>query len=126
MKTIQSVTAGMLVMLMILSSAVVKAQTSSKYAEVKIKTSAQCGMCKDRIESALAYEKGVKKSVLNLEDKVVTVTYEPKKTSPDKIRQLLSKTGYDADDVQADKTAYEALPACCKKKTSGCKPGCTH
>lgn len=99
----------------------------SKYQEVKILTSAQCGMCKDRIEGAMAYEKGVKKSVLNLEDKVLTVTYDPGKTNPDKLRQSLSKIGYDADGVAADKAAYDALPACCKKKTTqpaGCKPGC--
>lgn len=99
---------------------------SSTTQEIKIKTSAQCGMCKDKIEGALAYEKGVKTSVLDLNDKVLTVTYDSKKSSPDKIRQIISKAGYDADDVAADKAAYDALPACCKKKTSqtGCKPGC--
>lgn len=104
------------------------AQTAAKSnpQELKIKTSAQCGMCKDRLEGALAYEKGVNKSVLNITDKVLTVTYNPKKTNPDKIRKVVSNAGYDADDVLADKAAYDALPACCKKKSStgGCKPGC--
>ena len=116
--------AGIMILLFVSAGSAQKAESDVK--EVKIKTSAQCGMCKDRLEGALAYEKGVKKSVLDLNDKVLTVTYDSKKTSPEKIRQVVSKTGYDADDVAADKAAYDALPACCKKKTSstGCKPGC--
>ena len=100
--------------------------STSTVQEVKIKTSAQCGMCKDRLEGAMAYEKGVKKSVLDLNDKVLTVTYDAKKTSPEKLRLLVAKTGYDADEIPADKTAYDALPPCCKKKTpaSGTTPAC--
>lgn len=88
---------------------------SGKFETVKIKTSAQCGMCKDRIEEALAFEKGVKKSELDLDTKIVTVSYKPAKTSVDKIRKAITKVGYDADDVPSDKKAYSKLPACCKK-----------
>ena len=82
---------------------------------VKIKTSAVCGMCKDRIEKNIAFEKGVSDVVLDNDTKVATVTYNPKKTNPDKIRQALSKLGYDADGVKADQNAYNDLPPCCKK-----------
>jgi periplasmic mercuric ion binding protein len=95
------------------------AQTTSK--TVKIKTTAVCGMCKDRIEKGLSYEKGIKSSDLDVKTRIVTVVYDEKKTNPDKIRTAISKTGYDADEVKADKVAYEKLPGCCK---SG-KP-CTH
>ena len=37
-----------------------------KEKEVKIKTSAICGMCKARIERNLAFEKGVKESTLDV------------------------------------------------------------
>jgi periplasmic mercuric ion binding protein len=90
------------------------AQKSTKNEVIKIKTSAQCGMCKDRIETALAYEKGIVKSDLNVDTKVLTVTYKPLKINPEKIRVLVSKIGYDADNVPADKLAYSKLPACCK------------
>jgi periplasmic mercuric ion binding protein len=128
MKTTKSMIAGIFALLFIFSSVKLMAQTETKFSEVKIKTSAVCGMCKDRIEKALAYEKGVKQSVLNLEDKVVTVTFDADKTNPDKIRLCLSKTGYDADQVAADPKAYEALPPCCKKKASqgSCQPGGNH
>lgn len=82
--------------------------------EIQIKTSAQCGMCKDRIEKALSYEKGISSSSLDLKTKVVTVVYNSKKISPDKIRLAISKVGYQADDLKADPFAYEALPPCCK------------
>ena len=87
----------------------------SKLDSVKIQTSAQCGMCKDRIEETLAFEKGVKKSELDLETKIVTVYYKSSKTNPNKIRTVLTKVGYDADDMPADQKAYQKLPACCKK-----------
>jgi mercuric ion binding protein len=87
----------------------------SKLDSVKIQTSAQCGMCKERIEETLAFEKGVKKSVLDLETKIVTVWYKSSKTNVDNIRLALTKVGYDADDQLADQKAYQKLPACCKK-----------
>jgi len=38
------------------------AQGQGKITEIKIKTSSQCEMCKERIEKTLAFEKGVKKA----------------------------------------------------------------
>ena len=86
-----------------------------KEKEIKIQTSAVCGMCKERIETNMAFEKGVKSVVLDEETKEVTIVYKTAKTDPDKLRKAISKLGYDADDVAADKEAYEKLPACCKK-----------
>jgi periplasmic mercuric ion binding protein len=82
---------------------------------VTIKTSAQCGMCKDRIEKALAYEKGVISSELSLDTKDVVVKYKESKTNPDKIREAIAKLGHDADNIAGDPKAYAKLPACCKK-----------
>lgn len=93
----------------------VKAQDVKKSDEIRIKTSAVCGMCKDRIEHDMSYAKGVKSVSLDLETKELTVNYSPKKTTPDDLRKAVSKIGYDADDVAADPKAYEKLPACCKK-----------
>jgi periplasmic mercuric ion binding protein len=84
-------------------------------AELRIKTSAQCEMCKDRIEKAMAFEKGVKNSNLDLETKILTINYKPSATNPEKIRKALAAVGYDADDVPAELKAYDALPPCCKK-----------
>ena len=99
---------------MVMTTVTIKAQTE-KMAEIKIKTSAICNMCKETIEKALAFEKGVKRSDLDVASKVVTVTYNPEKTTPEKIRLAISKAGYDADDVLADAKAYKKLDSCCKK-----------
>lgn len=115
MKKLKTIAASVLViMTMLISVQKVNAQTETT-AEIKIKTSAICEMCKETIEKNLAFEKGVKKSVLDVDTKIVTVNYNPKKTSPEKIRKAISKSGYDADDVPADPKAYKKLDDCCKK-----------
>ena len=82
---------------------------------VKIKTTAVCEMCKARIERTLGLSKGVKESNLDLKDKVVTVKYNPRKTTPEEIRATIVNTGYDADDALANQKAHDKLPNCCKK-----------
>ena len=91
------------------------AQNKKKIKEIKIQTSAVCGMCKERIESNMKFEKGITFVELDDKTKVVTLKYRVAKTNPDKIRKAISKLGYDADDVLADKKAYDKLPTCCKK-----------
>ncbi|MEI6435084.1 MAG: cation transporter [Bacteroidota bacterium] len=86
-----------------------------KVETIKIKTSAVCGQCKDRIENGLAYEKGVKDVVLDVDTKMVTIKYNTKSTSPEELRKKISKLGYDADEIPCDTVAYKKLPACCKK-----------
>jgi periplasmic mercuric ion binding protein len=89
--------------------------TKKSSEEIKIKTSAVCSMCKDRIEKGLSSEKGVKSVSVDTDTKIATVSYNPEKTDPAKIRTAISKIGYDADDVKADPVAYAKLPSCCKK-----------
>lgn len=84
-------------------------------SEVKITTSAQCDMCKKRIEDGLYTQKGVIEANLNLETKVVTIKFRDNKTTENILRNYISSIGYDADTILADKTAYDNLPGCCKK-----------
>ena len=92
------------------------AQTTTDGMEtIKIKTSAVCEMCKETLEKAMAYEKGVKESSLDVDSKILTVTYNTKKTSAEKIKLAVTKAGYDADEMPADAKAYDVLDACCKK-----------
>jgi periplasmic mercuric ion binding protein len=80
-----------------------------------ILTSAVCGMCKERIETAMAYHKGIIEAELDVKTKILSFTYNPKQTDLVTIKKLISLTGYDADEVPADPRAYEKLPPCCKK-----------
>ena len=90
-------------------------EAETKEKEIKIQTSAICGMCEERIETNMAFEKGVKSVELDDKTKIVTIVYKTSKTDPKKLREAISKLGYDADDVEADPKAYAKLPACCKK-----------
>jgi periplasmic mercuric ion binding protein len=89
------------------------AQTDVK--EVKIETSARCDMCKKRIEKAIGLEKGVKAAVLDVKSKVLTVQYRDGKTNPEALRTAVTKVGYDAGVLPADKKAHDRLPDCCQK-----------
>lgn len=79
-----------------------------------IRTSALCQDCKQRIESTLNYEKGVKYAELDLDTKIARVIFNPKKNNIIALRQALSKVGYDADEVKADPKAVLLLPKCCQ------------
>ena len=107
---------GMILGLFFLVSFTLQAGDTKKgTAEIKIKTSAVCDMCKERIEKGLIFEKGIKDVTLDVKTKIATVKYRTDKTNPETIRSMISKLGYDADEVPADTKAYENLPACCKK-----------
>ncbi|MEQ8629578.1 heavy metal-associated domain-containing protein [Ekhidna sp.] len=82
--------------------------------KVEIQTSAICEMCQYALEKDLAFEKGVKEATLNLDDKVMTVVYNPKKTDAQTIRKRITLVGYHADTLARDSIAYDNLPMCCK------------
>jgi len=54
--------------------------------------------------------------VLDEKSMTIKVTYNSKKTDLQKIKQAISKLGYDADDVKAEEVAYAGLDDCCKKQ----------
>jgi copper chaperone CopZ len=82
--------------------------------KIEIQTSAECNSCKKRIEEKLNYTKGVRFAELDVPSKVLTVSFSSKKITANDIKKIISDIGYDADDLKANKTAYEALPECCK------------
>lgn len=89
---------------------------AQKPALVSIQTNAQCGDCKDRIETALNQAKGVVYAELNMETKVVEVKYKVSKTDVATLQKVLNLAGYDADDHKADTAAQKALPLCCQPR----------
>jgi copper chaperone CopZ len=117
MKTLKKIVLLGVAAILILFIHSAKAQDSTTTV-LKIKTSAICKMCKKTIEKALANESGIIKSDLEVKSKIATVTYNPKKTTPEKIRKAIADSGYDADDVPANPKAYKKLENCCKKENS--------
>jgi cation transport ATPase len=76
-------------------------------------------MCQYTIEKDLAFEKGVKYALLDVDTKILTVAFKQKKTDPNKIRVRVTKVGYHADSLKRDPKAYEDLPNCCKDGAHG-------
>ncbi|HOY33435.1 MAG TPA: heavy metal-associated domain-containing protein [Bacteroidales bacterium] len=125
MKTKKLIIASLMLMaLMMVSTMTFSQKISKNEKEIQITTSAVCGMCKTHLEEGLAFEKGIKNVSLDLETKVLTVVYNAQKTDEARVLTLVNNLGYDANDTKANPEAYEKLPACCKKHTSGAK--CTH
>lgn len=104
-----------LLIALFLTAGLLNAGPGNDTKEVKIKTSAKCKMCKSRLERNLGLSKGVEEASLNLDDKVMTVKYNPKRTSEEKIRETIAKTGYQADDLPAVESAHDKLPKCCQR-----------
>jgi len=59
-------------------------------------TSITCNNCKKKLEENIPFEKGIKDMKVDVETKKVTVTYDPAKTDPEKIRAAIEKLGYKA------------------------------
>lgn len=80
----------------------------------QIQTSAQCGDCKERIESKLNYTKGVIFAELDLDSKKVTVKFKSSVINLLQIKEIIAKIGYDADEVKAKLEDIQKLPNCCR------------
>jgi hypothetical protein len=78
-----------------------------------VKVSGNCDMCKERIEKA-AKDEGAVKAEWNTESKLLAVSYDPSKTSLNKICRKVASVGHDNEKAKADDKAYNGLPGCCK------------
>ena len=88
--------------------------SQKKTETITIQTSAQCGDCKNRIESKLNYIKGVKFAELDLDSKKVTVKFKTALVSRKEILEAIAAVGYSADEVKAKQEDVEKLPKCCQ------------
>jgi periplasmic mercuric ion binding protein len=100
-----------MVLLTFLSINFVSAQKAEK---VVIKTSAECGDCKERIESKLNYTKGIAFAELDYETKELTIKFKSDKITLAEVKKIVSELGYDADEVKANEEEQKKLPACCQ------------
>ncbi len=91
------------------------AVAQKKVETVVYKTSAQCEMCKDRIEKELYLTRGIKKAELDNDTKQLKVTFRTRVISEAKIKEIVANLGYDVDGTERNTETYEKLPTCCKK-----------
>ena len=81
--------------------------------EINIPT-AQCNMCVANIENALNGIDGILKYKVELDTYRVKVKYNTDQLSLQSIEQLISKAGYQANNLSADVDAYNKLSMCCR------------
>ena len=85
----------------------------TRTAKISVPT-AQCMMCANNIDKALKKVDGVTEVNVDMDVKVVSVTYDAKRTDVAKLEQAITGAGYRANQAPADSTAYASLPGCCK------------
>jgi cation transport ATPase len=78
-----------------------------------IKVSGNCGMCKKHIEKA-AKDAGATTANWDKVSKLLTVSFDPAKSSNDKIETSIAGAGYDTEHKQATEEAYKKLDECCQ------------
>ncbi len=71
-----------------------------------------CGMCKSRIEDAVKTE-GATAASWDVKTKMLTVSFDPKKSSIDALSKKLASVGHDTEKYKAPDEVYAKLPGCC-------------
>jgi periplasmic mercuric ion binding protein len=91
------------------------AQTETTKPSLKtdiFKVYGKCEMCKSRIEKTLKTD-GVTTSNWVVKTNMLTVTYDPSKTSSDVLGKKLASVGHDTEKFKASDDVYTKLPGCC-------------
>lgn len=84
-----------------ISFSLISQEGNKRRQEIKIKTSAECKFCKEKIEAKLIKLKGIRKVNVDFIDHTVKVEFNSRKINADEIRAALNEMGYDADDKKA-------------------------
>jgi periplasmic mercuric ion binding protein len=116
MKTSKIFLALFLVLGIIVSTSV-SAQDKGKTVTAGPKTESfkvwgACGMCKTRIEKTVKAE-GATEASWDSKTQLVTVTYDPSKTSIDALSKKVASVGHDTEKYKAPDDVYAKLPGCC-------------
>lgn len=89
------------------------AKSEATTAEVKLPT-LQCAACVNTVETAVKQVEGVQGVRVDLDAKTAKVTFDATVTNVPALEQAIVQSGYAANDKQADSSAYQQLPSCCK------------
>lgn len=96
-----------------------QAKGQSKWHSVVIQTSGTCAHCKQKIETALNAEEGVKSVNYDLASGKVKVVFNSRKTSSKQLRDAINKAGFDADNQKVNASSGNAQ-GCGSHGNSGC------
>lgn len=93
--------------------------TSARAQKVEIRfwVDGICGMCEERIETALLNTKGVWAADWNEKTHEAVVVYNPKKTTELALHQAVAAVGHDTKKATASDAAYAKVHGCCKYRS---------
>ncbi len=118
MKTFKLLIASLMMMAFSFS---ISAQTTTE----SFKVLGECGMCKNKIESA-AKKAGASVANWDVESKELKVTYNSTSSNAAKIQKNIAKVGYDTKAYKASEEDYQKLHECCKyDRTAKSETCCT-
>ncbi len=80
--------------------------------------SIHCESCKEKIEKNIAFERGVKDLVVDVDAKTVTITYDTRKTRDEKLVEAFKKIGYEAAPKSTGSACGKKVD--CMSKESDC------
>jgi copper chaperone CopZ len=83
---------------------------NKKEKTIVFKVDMDCHGCKVKIEDNISYEKGVTDLKVNLEEKLVEITYREDKTSMEQIVKAFAKIGYKAEPADSVNGISTATP----------------
>ena len=110
----KNISAILIIVCLVGCSAIISRNVSNhSLQEINIPT-AQCSMCVARIDKALNGVDGILKYKIELKSYKVKVKYNADIISLQSIEQLISKTGYQANNLPADVETSNKLAMCCK------------
>jgi hypothetical protein len=84
----------------------------STIQEAQLKVSGNCGMCKTRIEKAVAI-KEVKYAKWNKSTKMLRIAFRTPGMTLDSLEQRIAAAGHDTEKFKAPDGVYASLPSCC-------------
>ncbi|MBK3517018.1 efflux RND transporter periplasmic adaptor subunit [Carboxylicivirga marina] len=88
-------------------------KSNNEKQHVMFNVGGNCGMCKDRIETAALTVEGVLDANWDKETKKIHINFSAPATE-DGVQKAIAKAGHDTDKYKTDDAVYEHLHSCCK------------
>jgi copper chaperone CopZ len=89
-------------------------ETNDALTHAHIAVDGNCGVCKERIESAAKAVAGVASAEWDGDEKQLHLDFDAAETSPEAISKAVAQAGFDTQYDNAPGDVYNALPECCK------------
>ena len=107
--------------MLLMAAALMLSTAEAKTVKTTFEVKGNCDMCQKRIEKAAKNVKGVTSARWNKQNGQLSLVYDNKQTSPEKVQKALADAGHDCGTFKADQKVYDKLPGCCKYRTDSKK-----